>query len=287
MSVAALLGRHVTLRVRRTDAAGAWLSVDDEVDGPALLLPAREVPAGTGVDAEVRVFVHLDSEDRPVATLRTPRLTLGEVAFLEVTATTPIGAFVGWGLGKDLLVPFAQQAYPLVVGDREPIGLYLDKSQRLAGTTFVGDLLDRRPRRCALDEEVAGEAWRNDRAIGLFVIVERSFVGLVPASEPHDVRRGDALRCRVTRVLPDGKVELSLRRHAYQELEADAAKVLAALRVPGAAPVGDRSSPEDIRARFGLSKKAFKRAVGKLLKDRAVTLDARGCLVPVAAAAPG
>jgi predicted RNA-binding protein (virulence factor B family) len=281
-----LLGRRVTLPIRRFAAAGAFLAIDDDRDGETILLPDREVPEGAGEDDPVEVFIHLDSEERTIATTRMPRLALGEVAFLTVTATTSIGAFVDWGLGKELLVPFAQQSKELHVGERQPIGLYVDKSDRLAGTMYVSELLEGRPRRCALDEWVVGEAWRNDPDIGLFVIVERSFVGLVPAREPHDLRRGDPARCRVTEVLPDGKIVLSLRQHAHQEVEADAAKILAVVGTPGAPRVGDRSSPEAIRASFGLSKKAFKRAVGRLLKEQAVTIDAQGFLVVVPAAAP-
>lgn len=273
-----LLGRRITLPARHFAAAGALLGLDDDPDGATILLPNREIPVGTNEGDRVAVFIYLDSEKRIVATTQTPRIALGEVAFLTVTAVTEIGAFVDWGLGKELLVPFAQQSKQLYVGERQPIGLYIDKSQRLAGTMYVTDLLDRRPRRCARDEIVVGEAWRNDPEIGLFVIIERSFVGLVPADEPHQLRRGDAARCRVTNVLPDGKIVLSLRQNAYQEIAADAEKILAVMARPGAGPVGDRSSPDEIRARFGLSKKAFKRAVGRLLKEQRVALDEHGWL---------
>lgn len=274
-----VLGRRVNLAIRRMAPAGAFLAVDAGDESPTVLLPAREVPRDAKEDDWVEVFVHLDSEERPIATTAEPKLTLGEVTFLEVTAVTPIGAFVDWGLGKELLVPFAEQSRELYVGERQPIGLYLDKSGRLAGTMFVTDMLEGRPRDVALDEWIEGEAWRNDPDIGLFAILERSYVGLVPATEPHRLRRGDRAKFRVASILPDGKLVLSLRQHAYQEAEADAASILAVISRPGAPRVGDKSSPEVIRELFGLSKKAFKRAVGKLLKEHKVTLDDRGCLV--------
>jgi len=279
--IADLLGRRVQLRLRGLDDEGAWLAIDDRDDdeGPAILLPGREVPAGAGEGDRLDVFVYLDSDDRPVATLRAPMLALGEVRFLEITAITQIGAFVDWGPGKELLVPFAQQSKELYVGERQPIGLYLDNTGRLAGTMFVSDLLAGRPRRVALDEWLVGEAWRNDPDIGLFAILERSFVGLLPASEPHRLRRGDSARFRVANVLPDGKLVLSLRQHAYQEVEADAATILAVLARTGAPRVGDRSSPATIRELFGLSKKAFKRAIGRLLKEGSVMIDDRGEVV--------
>jgi predicted RNA-binding protein (virulence factor B family) len=276
-----LLGRHVALRLRDLDDEGAWLDATDDgdPDGPAILLPAAELPAGAAKGAFVDVFVYLDSSDRPSATTRTPKLSLGEVRFLEITAVTDIGAFADWGLGKELLIPFAQQSKELFVGEQQPIGLYLDNTGRLAGTMFVSDMLTGDRRRVVLDEWIEGEAWRNDPDIGLFAILERTYVGLVPASEPHRLRRGDAAKFRVTNVLPDGKLVLSLRQHAHKELETDAATILAVLSRTGAPRVGDRSSPETIRELFGLSKKAFKRAIGRLLKERSVVIDERGDVV--------
>jgi hypothetical protein len=249
-------------------------------DEDTLTIAARELPPGARVGDELTVFVGLDSEDRPSATTAVPRIAVGEVTFLEITDVTDIGAFADNGVGKELLVPFAQQSRPLRVGEREAIGMYVDKSGRLAGTTFVGPMLASPGRRFALDAWVAGEAWRNDPDVGLFVIVERAYVGLVPASEPHALRRGEPARFRVVHGQPDGKIVLSLRDHAHKELEADAARILARLTGPAAPKVGDRSDPDELRAAFGLSKKAFKRAVGRLLKERAVEIDEAGHVVP-------
>lgn len=280
MSPSSLLGCRAHLRIVRLTAPGAYLALDDAPADDVILLPTAELPAGAKVGDELEVFVYVDSEQRPLATTRMPRLVLGEVTFLEVTAVTPIGAFVDWGLGKELLVPFAQQAKELFVGERQPIGLYLDNTGRLAGTMFVGSLIERPPPGgLALDEWVEGEAWRNDPAIGLFAILERSYVGLVPASEPHRLQRGEVARFRIANILPDGKLVLSLRQHAHHELAADAEHVLAVLGRPGTPRVGDRSDPDELRALFGLSKKAFKRAVGRLLKDRAVTISDQGFVV--------
>ena len=284
MSIDALLGRSFRLRVVRLGPPGALLAVDAtdaRPDTPTLLLPRAEVFAGTKAGAEIDVFVYLDSDDRPVATTRAPKIELDEVAFLTVTALERVGAFFDWGLPKELLVPFAEQTRTLLIGERHPIGLYLDDSGRLAGTMRVSELLDRKKGEFATDEWVQGEAWRNDPGIGLFVIVERAHVGLVPASEPHALSRGESTAFRVTNVLPDGKIELSLRGHAHEELEADAQAILKALSRRDAPRVGDRSSPEEIRPLFGLSKKAFKRAVGRLLKDRSVRVDGDGFLAVI------
>ena len=278
-----LIGHTVTLVIRRFNASGAFLNepLDGREDGPALLMIGSEIPLGAQVGDQVEVFVHLDSQDRPIATTRRSTLELGEVAFLRVTACTPIGAFVDLGLAKELLVPFAEQTKDLHVGSREPIGLYVDDSGRLAGTMKVAELLNLEPPSFTEDQWIEGEAWRNDPEIGLFAIVERRFLGLVPAREPHRLTRGEAGRFRVTHLYPDGKLELSLRGHAHEELDGDAELVLREISRPGAALVGDHSSPEELRERFGLSKKAFKRAAGRLLKQRLAELDAQGCLVKV------
>ena len=272
-----LLGRFATMEIRRFGSPGAFLVEKGAgAEAATLLLLGPEIPEGATEGDEVSVFVMLDSEGRPLATTRVPKLELGEVAFLTVTACTEYGAFVDWGLPKELLVPFAEQTTKLRLGERQPIGLYIDNSGRLAGTMRVSELLSTTGGTFLRGEWVEGEAWRDDPEIWLFVIVERRFVGRVPKDEPHTLSRGQAARCRVAQVQPDGKIELSLRAHAYEDLESDGRKILAILKRPGAPKLGDRSDPQQIRALFGLSKKAFKRAVGRLLKERLVDIDDLG-----------
>ena len=275
-----LLGRFAKLKIRRFATPGAYLAVNEADGRDDILLIGSEIPEGAKEGDEVDVFVHLDSEGRPIATTRTAKLELGQVAFLQVTECTPIGGFVDWGLAKELLVPFAEQTADLNAGDRYAIGLYVDDTGRLAGTMRVTEMLAAGGTKIEweLDEWVEGEAWRNDPEIGLFVIVEKAFVGLVPKSEPHSLSRGEAGRFRISNILPDGKIELSLRGHAHEELAGDAQKILEALSRPNPPRIGDKSTPEEIRSVFGLSKKAFKRAVGRLLKERAVDFDDNGQL---------
>lgn len=275
-----LLGRIVELPILRFGPPGAFLSVlpgEPFPGAPVLLLPRSEVPPGAKEGDLLQVFVYLDSDDRPIATMRDPRLALGEVAFLEVTDTTSFGAFVDWGLVKELLVPKGEQIRPVFRGERHPVGLFVDESGRLCGTMKVSEML-RAVGEFTLDEWVPGEAWRKEPDLGVFVILERRFVGLLPASEHTTLGRGEQADFRVSSVLPDGKVEVSLRAHAFEEVEADAQRILTGLGEPAAPKVGDRTSPEEIRARFGLSKKAFKRAVGRLLKAGSVTIDGEGFL---------
>lgn len=272
-----LLGRTTKLELKRISPSGAFLGEPESgPESPTLLLLGPEIPKDARVGDVLTVFVYLDSEDRPLATTRSPKLSLGEVAFLRVSAVTKFGAFVDWGLPKELLVPFSQQTHDLEVGSRQPIGLYLDDSSRLAGTMRVTEMLRSRPRRFEQDEWVQGEAWRWDPEIGLFVIVERTTLGLVPFQEPHGLSRGQAAKFRVTNVLPDGKLELSLRDFAHAHIDDDAERVLKRLSGQNPPSVGDKSDPDELRQLFGLSKKAFKRAVGRLLKDGRAEIDVAG-----------
>lgn len=278
LTIDELLGQRARLKVRRIGTPGAFLALDDDPDGFCVLLPRAEQPGELQVEDEIEVFLYLDSSDRPIATTCAPALMLHEVAFLEVRDTTRFGAFVEWGLPKQLLVPFAEQTRELSRGERHPIGLICDDSGRLAGTMRIRELLheggDFEP-----DEWVEGEAWREEKGVGVFVILERRFLGLLPEREPHTLRRGQTASFRVAHIWPDGKLELSLRGRAHDELAHDAERLLQVLRRSRVPSISERMPPEQIRARFGLSKKAFKRAVGRLLKQRVVTVDPQGYLV--------
>lgn len=287
MSFDDLIGRHATLTVARHSPHGVFLARAVGPDAPTLLLPRREVEElsreASAIGAALTVFVTLDSEDRPVATQVAPMITLGEVAFLTVTDLTRIGAFFDWGLPKELLVSKREQTRDVGRGERHPIALVIDRSgptPRLAGTMRVTERLTARPPAAlAVGDQVDGEAWRHDGTIGTFVIVDRTWVGLVPIAEPHRLERGEAASLRVAAILPDGKVELSLRAPAHAQMHDDGDVVLAALSGPSPPRLGDHSDPEAIRAALGLSKKAFKRAVGGLLKRGLVAVDETGHVV--------
>jgi predicted RNA-binding protein (virulence factor B family) len=271
------LGRFVTLSIRRFADAGAFLSEPGAAaNAPTLLLLGEDIPEGARTGDELRVFVYLDSEARPLATTRTPRLALGEVKFLRVSSREKFGAFVDWGLPKELLVPLAEQTAELKLGQRAAIGLYIDDSGRLAGTMRVREMLDTEPHGFEQDQSVDGEAWRQEPGLGWFIILERRFLALLPQHEPGQLARGEPVRVRVANILPDGKLEISLRGHAHEELDRDGARILKFLAQPNAPQFGDHSSPQQILEWFGLSKKAFKRALGRLLKQGLVKLDPRG-----------
>ena len=277
----------MTLPVLRFGPPGAFFALDAEdarPGAPTLLLPRAEVPEGTKEGDPLELFVYLDSEDRPIATTRPPLVELFEVAFMKVTDVTSFGAFVDWGLMKELLVPLSEQTRPMNIGERHAVGLFLDDTGRLCGTAKVTEML-RAVGDFTVGEWVQGEAWRNEEA-GLFVIVEKGYVGRVPGSEPHGLIRGEAARFRITKVLPDGKIELSLRAPAHEAMEGDAEKILHVLGSPRPPKLGDKSTPDEIREAVGLSKKAFKRAAGRLLKLGKATMNAEEHLVKVTERAP-
>jgi len=221
----------------------------------------------------------ISRDSRAVAASTGACLELGQVGFLQVTQLVAFGAFVDWGLPKELLVPFAEQTTDMAEGERYAIGVIKDDQGRFVGTQRVSEML-REPPPFSVNDWVEGQAWRRDPNLGVFVIVEKKYLGLLPGSEPNKLTRGAIERFRVSQVLVDGKIQLSLRRKAFEELDADAERVLTRLK---GAPVrvSDATSPDVIRSLFGLSKKAYKRAVGRLLKQGAAALDAEGFVVLV------
>lgn len=234
------------------------------------------VPTGTHVGQELEVFLMTDAQGAPRASLTLPLLSWGEVRFLEVTADTDLGVFVDWGLPKELLVPQREQLVRMRIGQRYPIALKTDRQGRLLGTAQVAELLHKEPHEFKIEQWVTGEAWRNDPLIGLFVIIERKWVGLVPKDEPHRQARGQESKYRVNQVLPDGKIDLSLRASGAEELPNDVELVFDILTRDPALRVGDDSPPDQIRDVFGISKKAFKRVLGVLFKRGDIEFDAKG-----------
>lgn len=266
------LGQVATLVVKRRATPGLYLG--EAGSDETVLLPNRDAP---DVDdgTELEVFVYLDTEDRLIASIKRPVLTLGEVGFLLCRDTAPFGAFFDWGLTKELLCPLAMQTREVRVGDFVPVGVIRDDTGRLAGTMRISEMLAAPPQ-VELGEWVKGQLLRVEPGLGAFFIIARRWLGLVPHHEPHALRRGDEARLRVSKVHKDGKVELSLRALAHEQRGDDGELILAVLRTKNPPRLGDHSDPDEIRAVFGLSKKAFKRAVGGLLKAGKVVVGRDG-----------
>lgn len=276
-------GRRNVLSVRRLTEHGAFLGgprgqpggQSSERDELEVLLPQKEVPPGLMVDEPIEVFLYFDSEDRPIATTRTPLAQAGRFACLEVKAVTRMGAFLDWGLDKDLLLPFAAQAYPIrEAGRRIVVYVYVDPVSRrmIAATKFNRRLVDP-PRDLKPGQPVELLPYEKTE-LGFNAIVDQSFKGLIhrddSASEP---RIGETVNGFVQRVREDGRVDLALRPSGGRAARAARDVLLDALQAAGGhLDLGDKSSPEAIRSRLGLSKKAFKKALGTLYREESVSM---------------
>lgn len=257
------------LRVDHLKEFGAYLGDGTET----VLLPKKEVPEGAKAGDEIDVFLYKDSSDRLVSTTREPKIELGQTKLLSVKEVSKIGAFLDWGLEKDLLLPYHEQTRKVKAGEEVLVSLYVDKSSRLCATMNVYPYL-RKDSSYKKDSEVQGRIYQTSDNFGVFVAVDDQFSGLIPKQEAAgSFRIGDVLTLRVTRVLPDGKLNLSPRKKAYRQLDDDAEKVLKVIgEYEGVLPFDDKVSPEIIKREFGLSKNAFKRAVGHLMKEGKVEI---------------
>ncbi len=266
------IGKTKTLKIVKEVSFGVYLA--ESADDPdKVLLPLKEVPKHAKAGDAVEVFLYRDSEDRPIATMKTPAVQLGGVAVLRVSSVTGIGAFLDWGLEKDLFLPFKQQTRKVRVGDACLVALYLDKSGRLCATMNVYPYL-RADSPYKKDDRVQGTIYETSGQFGIFVAVDNAYLAIIPRSEASGTYRvGDVISARVTSVRPDGKLNLSTREKAYLQMDADAELVYRAIEEQGGElPFTDKASPERIQEAFGLSKNAFKRAVGRLLKEGRVTI---------------
>lgn len=245
----------------------------------SVLLPRNQVPDDCRVGEELEVFLYKDSEDRLIATRKEPALTLHEIGWLTVSEVGRIGAFLDWGLDKDLLLPFHEQPRDQHVrkGDKVLCAVYVDKSGRLAATMNVYPWLSTdSPYRKG--DEVSGTVYETSANYGRFVAVDDRYSALIPAKElVSDLRVGTRVKARVSAVRPDGKLDLTLRAPVKEQMEKDAEVILNRLEQNGGKlPLTDRSDPEVIRRELHMSKGQFKRAAGHLLKEKriAFTSDA-------------
>lgn len=263
------VGTKQTLRVLNRTDFGIYLGEGEAEKEEKVLLPIKQVPPGIQEGEELTVFIYRDSKDRMIATTREPLLVLGEVAMMTVKEVTPIGAFLDWGLEKDLLLPYKEQKYKVTPGEQYPIWLYIDKSGRLCGTMRIYDCLQA-DAPYGKDAEVTGMVYELHDKIGAFVAVDRKYHAVVPKKELFEkISVGQMITARVTEVRSDGKLNLSLRKKSYQQMDEDINVVLKMLeRYNGVLPFTDKSvDAQRIKEECHLSKNAFKRAIGRLLKD--------------------
>ena len=262
------LGEKQDLVIVKRVEFGVYLAETMEQREESVLLPAKQVPEGAKTGDTVTVFLYRDSRDRLIATTREPKLRMGETALLTVAQVGKIGAFLDWGLEKDLFLPFKQQRGKVSAGDQVLVALYVDKSDRLCATMNVYQNL-RSDSPYKKDDRVSGRVYELSDNFGAFVAVDDRYSALIPKKELYgEVELGKVLTARVVKLQQDGRLELSIREKPAQQIEKDAEKILKLLdSYEGSLPFTDKAPPEVITHETGMSKNEFKRAVGRLLKE--------------------
>lgn len=267
------IGKTQELVVVKTVDFGVYLAESVETMEERVLLPRKQVPKGADKGTSIKVFLYKDSSDRLISTTATPALELGQIAVLKVKSVGKIGAFIDWGLEKDLFLPFKEQTYKVKVGDEIPVALYLDKSERLCATMKVNKFLKYNPP-YQIGDMLPAYIYEINPKFGLFIAIESKYSGLIQRKDAQGKYKiGDKLMIRVVNIREDGQVDASPKQKAYLQLESDSKLVLNKIEeMGGILPFDDHAEPQVIANEFGLSKAAFKRAVGHLLKERIVSI---------------
>ncbi|MBR1390146.1 MAG: RNA-binding protein [Lachnospiraceae bacterium] len=267
------IGEYQTLEIVKRVEFGVYLA-EHPSDETRVLLPKKQIPEHAAVGDSVEVFIYRDSKDRLIATTNRPKLKLGGVAVLRVVELNRIGAFLDWGLEKDLFLPYKQMTQKVAVGDEVLVTMYLDRSRRLcASMEGIYELLST-DSPYQEGDTVEGRVYEFGHDFGTFVAVDDQYSAMIPRHEDcSHLRIGDVIQAEVTKVKPDGKLDLTIRKRAYMQLDEDAEKIMELLEeYAGVLPFSEKASPEVIRRETGLSKAAFKRAVGSLYRQRRIEL---------------
>lgn len=268
------LGKVNRLTLVKLVNFGAYLAEGTE-DQERVLLPAKQVPQGIGQGDSLDVFLYKDSSDRLIATMARPLAMVDQFAPMKVKELTKIGAFLDWGLEKDLLLPYRQMLGRVEAGDQILARVYVDKSQRLAASMKEIYSMLRSDSPYQAGDEVRARVYEFSRDFGTFVAVDDIYSAMIPRHEDtRQLRIGDQISCRVTGVKRDGKLDVSIRGKSYETIGEDAEAILRLLEsYAGVLPFTEKASSEVIRRETGLSKNAFKRAVGHLYKEGRVSIE--------------
>jgi len=277
------LGCKQTLAVIKKTDFGLYLTDIEKKDDKNIdtkdevLLPKNQVTCDMKPGSEIEVFIYKDSEDRMIATKIEPLIKVGEIKKLKVKEVTKIGAFLDWGLPKDLLLPFKEQIYDIKPDDEILVMMYVDLSDRLCATMDLYSRLSPLPP-YQKDDMVKGTVYQIHEQFGAYVAVDNKYSALVPKKELHkELKAGDEIEARVLEVKEDGKLDLSLRQKAYVQMDSDSEVILEKLKAAGGSlPYQDKSDVEEIKKEFNMSKAAFKRAIGRLYKERVIVIEPDG-----------
>ena len=268
------IGHYNTLKIARETKVGLFLT-DGKDD---VLLPVKYVPNEYKIGEELIVFVYLDHEERPVATTLEPYILLDEFGLLRVNYVNNIGAFLDWGLEKDILVPFKEQARPMEKGKRYLVFAYMDeKTNRIVASSKTNQFLDNKELTVAEGDEV-DLIISHITDLGINVIINEIHKGLLYKDQVYDdIRTGDRLTGYIKTIRPDNKIDVSLQKLGYENIEPNAEKIIEELKASrGFLRLNDNSNPEDIKTVLKMSKKTFKKAIGSLYKDKLIEIKDDG-----------
>jgi predicted RNA-binding protein (virulence factor B family) len=269
------IGKYNYLTIERVTSVGMFLS---DVEGEEVLLPNQYLTDDMQVGDNIKVFVYLDSEDRPVATTETPKIIRNEFAFLEVKDVSEYGAFLDWGLIKDLFVPFREQTKPMEIGEWYVVFLYLDqKSSRLLASTRIDKFVDNERLTVKEGDEVDLLVWQKTD-LGFNAIVNQYHKGLIYGNEVfRELKPGDALKGYIKKVREDNRLDITLQKPGADLIEPTSLQILDEVKKGGGfLNLSDNSSPEDIYKRLQISKKVFKKAIGGLYKQGLIKIATDG-----------
>ncbi|MGB5978604.1 MAG: S1-like domain-containing RNA-binding protein, partial [Cyclobacteriaceae bacterium] len=256
-----------------------WYLTDGESE---VLLPVKYVPEDMQEGTGIEVFIYTDSEDRPVAVTDTPHATVGDIASLKVVDVSGHGAFMDWGLEKDLFVPFREQQVKMQKGQKYPVRVCLDnRSGRVIGTTKLRSFLQAPDESLVEGQEYRGYVY-DQTDMGFKIVFAGNFDGLLYENEVFSpLKTGEEVNVFLRKIREDGKADLSLRPPGYEAVKDSVDPVYAKLEEAGGyLPYGDHSAPDDIRRKFGMSKKQFKKVIGALYKAGKITIDYKGIYIP-------
>lgn len=264
------IGKMNRVQVVKLTKFGAFLSGSGDTEDE-ILLPSKEISGELKPGDSIDVFIYRDTRDRLIATLKKPYGQVGELAYLQVVDITAIGAFLDWGLEKDLLLPIGEQTARVRKGKKYLVKIYVDKSKRLCASMEIEDQL-KLSDSFKVGEMVEGTVYAVNSRIGAFVALENQYFGLIHQSEIFkELEIGDHGRFRIVKIREDGKIDLATKKLAYQQMDEDAEKILQLLKLhQGFLPLNDKSDPNAINKYLATSKNAFKRALGKLLKEKKI-----------------
>lgn len=271
------IGEIQMLEVLRKTTVGIFLNVSNNETDDDVLLPKKQVPEEIEIGDKIEVFIYRDSEDRLIATTRTPKLTINKISLLKAVDVTGIGAFMDWGLEKDLFLPHKEQTTKVIKGKEYLVSLYLDKSNRLCATMDVYKLLQN-DSGYNVGDKVTGILYSVKKDFGAFVAIDNKYHGLISNKEFYGKYQcGDSIEARVIKIREDGKLDLSIRQPSYMQIDTDAQIILDELDTNnGQLYLNDNSSPEDIKNKLNMSKNSFKKALGKLFKDKKIEFTSNG-----------